>query len=59
MDSKEKIKLALDHQSGPVPLDIGLMPTTGIHVSVMEELRKHYKLEERLPVIIEPYQMLV
>lgn len=58
MDSKEKIKLALDHQSGPVPLDIGLMPTTGIHVSVMEELRKHYKLEERLPVVIEPYQML-
>ncbi|MFT3850209.1 MAG: uroporphyrinogen decarboxylase family protein [Propionivibrio sp.] len=58
MDSKNKIKLALNHQSGPVPLDIGLMPTTGIHVSVMQELRRHYKLEERLPVIIEPYQML-
>ena len=58
MDSKEKVKRALNHQSGPVPLDVGLMPTTGIHVSVMNDLRKHLKLEERLPVIIEPYQML-
>jgi len=39
MNSKEKINKALNHQTGPVPFDMGLMPTTGIHVSTMEKLR--------------------
>lgn len=50
--------LALNHQSGPVPLDLGAMPTTGIHVSVLEGLRRHYGLEPRTPVVLCPYQML-
>jgi hypothetical protein len=58
MDSKSKVKLALDHKSGPVPLDIGAYPTTGIHVSVLEQLRAHYGLEKKLITVFDPYQML-
>lgn len=58
MNSKEKMALALNHQAGPVPLDLGAMPTTGIHVSVLEGLRAHYGLEKRTPVVLCPYQML-
>ncbi len=58
MNSKSKVKLALDHKSGPVPLDIGAFPTTGIHVSVLEELRAYYGLEKKLITVFDPYQML-
>ncbi|MDF2590551.1 MAG: uroporphyrinogen-III decarboxylase [Clostridia bacterium] len=58
MDSKSKIKLALEHKAGPVPFDMGAFPTTGIHVSVLEKLREHYGLEKKLITVFEPYQML-
>lgn len=58
MTSKEKVQLALQHKSGPVPLDIGLLPTTGIHVLIMERLRDFYGLKKRVPIVLEPYQML-
>lgn len=58
MLSKEKVRLALAHKSGPIPLDIGLLPTTGIHVLVLEKLREWYGLPKRIPVVLEPYQML-
>ena len=58
MTSREKVQLALQHKPGPVPLDMGLLPTTGIHVLILERLRAYYGLEKRIPVVLEPYQML-
>lgn len=58
MTSKEKVKKALEHQSGPVPMDFGTNAVTGIHCSVVKELRDYYGLEKRPVKINEPYQML-
>ena len=37
---------------------MGMLPTTGIHVLIMERLRDYYGLEKKVPVVLEPYQML-
>jgi hypothetical protein len=58
MNSKEKLKKALNHEAGPVPIDFGSNAVTGIHVIIVEKLRKHYGLEERPVKVCEPYQML-
>lgn len=58
MTGKEKLKLALNHEEGPLLFDIGGMPTTGMHCIVMEELRDFYGLEKRPIKILEPVQML-
>ena len=58
MTGKEKLKLALKHEEGPLLFDIGGMPTTGMHCMVMEELRDFYGLEKRPVKILEPVQML-
>ncbi len=58
MTGKEKLKLAINHMEGPVLLDIGGMPTTGIHCKVAEGLREYYGLEKRPIKILEPVQML-
>ena len=58
MTEKEKMLLALNHKNGPIPLDIGGLPVTGIHCSTLEKLREYYGLEKRRVTIIEPYQML-
>ncbi len=58
MNSKQKIQTAVNHQSGPVPVDFGGFPTTGIHVTMVEELRKFYGLDDKPVKVFEPYQML-
>lgn len=58
MTGKEKLKLALNHEEGPVLFDIGGMPTTGMHCIVMEKLREFYGLEKRPVRILEPMQYL-
>lgn len=58
MTHRERIKNALNHQAGPVPMDFGGTAVTGIHVSVVAALRDHYGLEKRPVKVIEPYQML-
>ena len=58
MTSKQKVSDALSFHQGKVPLDIGGTPTSGIHISILEKLRKAYGLEKRLPKVIEPFQML-
>ena len=58
MTSREKLQRSLNHQSGTVPMDFGATSVTGIHCSLVEELRHHYGLEKRPVKIIEPYQML-
>ncbi len=55
---REILNQALEHKEGQVPIDSGSCATTGIHVSVVEQLRKHYGLEEHPVKVIEPYQML-
>ncbi len=58
MTGKEKLKLALNHQEGPLLLDIGGMPTTGMHCIVQEKLREFYGLEKHPIKILEPVQFL-
>ncbi|MBI9106880.1 MAG: methyltransferase [Spirochaetales bacterium] len=56
--SKKKIISAIEHQGGGIPVDFGSGPTTGIHCSVIMDLRKHFGLESKPVKIVEPYQML-
>jgi len=58
MTSREKVRLALNHQDGSMPVDFGSTGVTGIHCKVIEGLRRHYGLENRPVKVIEPYQML-
>jgi hypothetical protein len=58
MNGYEKTSRALSHRSGPVPVDFGSNAVTGMHVTVVEALRRHYGLEERPVRVCEPYQML-
>ncbi len=58
MTGKEKLKLALNHKEGKVPVDFGSTSVTGVHCSIVDKLRKIYGLEERLVKVHEPYQML-
>ncbi|NBB79458.1 MAG: methyltransferase [Verrucomicrobia bacterium] len=59
MNSKQRIRAAIDHQQpDKLPMDFGSSFITGIHCSVVEQLRDHYQLEKRPVRICEPYQML-
>ena len=59
MTSLEQFKKTINHiQPDKVVMDLGATAVTGIHVSVVENLRKHYGLESRPVKVIEPYQML-
>jgi hypothetical protein len=58
MNHREKLRLALQHQSGPVPIDFGGTAVTGVHVSVVAALREHFGLAKTPVKVIEPYQML-
>ena len=58
MTGREKLKAALAHNDTIVPIDFGSNAVTGIHVSVVAELRDYYGLENRPVKVNEPYQML-
>ncbi len=58
MNHRENIARAVRHEDGPVPIDFGAGPTSGIHVSVVAALREKVGLERRPVKVIEPYQML-
>ena len=58
MTSKEKVERALAHQDGPIPIDFGSNAVTGMHATIVEELRNYYGLEKRPVKINEPFQML-
>lgn len=58
MAAKDSIITTIEHKQGPVPVDLGGFPTTGIHISTMEKLRDYYGLEKRIPKVFEPFQML-
>ncbi len=57
MSRNDYIK-SVEHQGGKIPVDFGSGPTTGIHCSVIRDLRQFYGLENKPVKIVEPYQML-
>ena len=58
MTSREKILASLNHTPGPVAVDFGSTHVSGIHVSCVAALRRHYGLPEHPVKVLEPYQML-
>lgn len=59
MTSRERVQAALDHRTpDKVPIDFDSTPVTGIHVSVVEQLREHYGLNNEPVKMHEPYQCL-
>jgi hypothetical protein len=59
MTSRQSLQQTLAHRAvGRVPIDIGATPVTGMHVSCVEALRRHFGLEARPVKVQEPYQML-
>lgn len=59
MTSKERVLTALQHREPDrIPVDFGSTFITGIHCSIVEQLRRNYGLEERPVKVCEPYQML-
>jgi len=59
MNQRERILAALSHtEPDKVPVDFGGTAVTGVHVSCVAGLRKHYGLEQRPVMVHEPYQML-
>ena len=60
MTSKEILKTALQHrQPERVPVDFGATPVTGMHVSIVHQLRQRLLGNPDYRVkVIEPYQML-
>jgi len=59
MTSRERVLAALSHREPDrVPIDFGSTGVTGIHVSCIAALRRHFGLEKRLVKAYEPYQVL-
>jgi uroporphyrinogen-III decarboxylase len=59
MNSREAFLKTIQHQEpGRIVIDFGGTAVTGIHVLVVQKLRRHYGLEEKPLKVIEPYQML-
>lgn len=55
---RERLKAALNHQEGAVPIDFASTGVTGIHVSIVAGLREYFGLEHKPVKVIEPYQLL-
>jgi len=59
MTGKERLRLSLSHREPDrIPVDFGATAVTGVHVTIVALLRKHYGLEKRPVKVHEPYQML-
>ena len=59
MTSKENFRAALLHkQPERLVVDFGSTPVSGIHVSVVENLREYFGLQKKPVKVTEPYQML-
>ncbi len=55
---RDRIRAALEHEEGKIPVDFGSAMTTGIHISCVAELREYYGLEKKTLKVAECYQML-
>lgn len=59
MTPRQRVRASLEHtQPDRIPIDFGSSFITGIHCSVVEELRDHYGLDRHPVKVVEPYQML-
>ncbi len=59
MNSRTRILAALAHQQpDQVPVDFGSTFVTGIHISCVSALRRHYGLESKPIKVLDPGQML-
>ncbi len=59
MNAKERVQQSLNHKTtDKIAIDFGSTPVTGIHVLAIEQLRKHYGLEQQPVKVTEPFQML-
>lgn len=59
MKQRDHLKRTLTHQQPDrLVVDFGSTPVTGIHASIVEQLRDFYGLEKRPVKVDEPYQML-
>jgi hypothetical protein len=59
MNSARRVEAALAHrQPDRIPIDFGGTTTSGMHVTCVDALRKHYGLEKRPVKVFDPYQML-
>lgn len=58
MNSREKILASINHKPGPVAVDFGSTHVSGIQVSCVAALRRHYGLQEHPVKVFEPFQML-
>ncbi len=57
--SKQRIQDAINHRvSDKLPVDFGSTAVTGMHCRIVEQLRRHYGLEERPVKIVDAFQML-
>jgi hypothetical protein len=57
--SAERVRLALSHRTPDrVPVDLGATTVTGIHVSCVDALRRHYGIHRGPVRVIDPGQML-
>jgi hypothetical protein len=57
--SRERLGSALQHQpSDRIPFDLGSTGVTGVHVKVVEQLRREFGLPYQPVKVIEPYQFL-
>jgi hypothetical protein len=57
--SRERLRAALNHREPDrVPLDFGSTTVTGMHVSCVAALRRHYGLGQGPVKVHEPFQML-
>lgn len=58
MNARERLLTSLSHREDEFPVDFGSTAVSGMHISVIAELRQYYELDNRPVKLIEPYQML-
>ena len=59
ISSRQKVRDVLNHRhTDKLAVDFGASPVTGIHVRVIEKLRRYFGLAEVPVRVTEPYQML-
>ncbi len=58
MTGQKKVAAALSHKEAPVPIDFGSTPVTGIHVELLERIRRYYGLKSKPVELLDPFQML-
>ncbi len=59
MTSRERVVATLNHrQPDRVPVDFGGAPVSGIHISLVDALRRALKLDPHPVRVVEPFQML-